>query len=221
MLLTDKEIRSKLISRGLSELDDTELLSIVIGEGGNGLSAYNLASNVIHSLGGSLSGLSSCSVSKLRMIEGLGVKRAVHIGSAVELGLRVQNSEKSRVLVIKSNDDIIAIFRPLIGRLLHEEMWVVYLSSANTILDRVKVSQGGVTGLYVDYKIVIKRAIELLACSMILVHNHPSGGVQPSEADITLTKRVIKAAALFDITVMDHMIITADSSFSFRNSSML
>ena len=221
MMLTVKEIRAKLISRGISALDDTELLSIVIGEGANGLSAYNLSSNIITSLGGSLSELSNCSISKLRMVESLGVKRAVQIASAVELGARVSASESSRISVVSSNEDIIAIFRPLIGRLLHEEMWVVYLSSANTILDKVRVSQGGVRGSYVDHKIIVKRAIELLACSMVLVHNHPSGGVQPSEEDITLTERLTKAAALFDIILVDHMIITADNSFSFRNSSML
>ena len=220
-MLTDKEIRSKLISRGFSALDDTELLSIIIGEATNGMSAHNLAINIINSLGGSLSELSNCSISKLRMVESLGVKRAVHIASAIELGVRVNNSEKDKIRVITSNEDIITIFRPLIGRLLHEEMWVVYLSSANTILDKVKVSQGGVNGVFVDHKIVIKRAIELLACSMVLVHNHPSGGLIPSSEDINLTKRITQGAAFFDIALIDHMIITAESSFSFRNSSML
>lgn len=220
-MLTDKEIRAKLISRGFSELNDTELLSIIIGEGANGISAHNLANNIISALGGSLGELSNCSIPKLRMIESLGVKRAVQIASAVELGIRVNNSAKDKIRVITSNEDIITIFRPLIGRLLHEEVWVVYLSSVNTILDKVRVSQGGVTGAYVDHKIVIKRAIELLASSIILVHNHPSGSVKPSQEDINLTTKLTKCAALFDIILVDHMIISADLSFSFRNSSML
>lgn len=220
-MLTDKEIRAKLISRGFTALNDAELLSLIIGEGLNGVSAHDLANDVIASLGGSLGSLSSCNISKLRMVESLGVKRAVQIASAVELGTRVYNSEKKEITIIKSNDDIVDIFRPLLGRLLHEEMWVVYLSAANTILDKVKVSQGGVTSLYVDQKIVVKRGIELLASSMIIVHNHPSGGVQPSAEDIELTDRLIKSASLFDMVVIDHVIITSDANFSFRNSSML
>ncbi len=220
-MLTDKEIRAKLISKGCSELNDTELLSIIIGEGVNGLSAHTIANNIISSLGGSLGELSNCSISRLRMVESLGVKRAVQILSAVELGSRVNNAQREKISIITCNEDIITIFRPLIGRLLHEEMWVLYLSSANTILDKIRVSQGGVRGMFVDSKIVVKRAIELLASSIVLIHNHPSGVIKPSQDDIVLTGRLSKAAAMFDIILVDHMILTAESSFSFRNSGML
>ena len=112
---------------------------------------------------------------------------------------------------------MIEIFQPQLGMLPHEEFWVIYLNASNRILDRVRVSQGGVTGTVVDYKLIVKRAIERLAQGILLVHNHPSGNPLPSGADNEITERVVRAAALFDMTVADHVIITAGVCYSFRN----
>lgn len=221
MILTDKEIRAKLVSRGAKELDDSELISVLIGENVNGMSAHEVATNILKSVNGSLGELSKQSISNLRMMEGIGIKRAAMINCAIELGSRIQYSEQNNIRVLDSNNDVLSIFRPLIGRLPYEELWVVYLTSTNTIIDKVKFSQGGTAELHVDPKLVVKRAIELLASSILMVHNHPSGDVSPSFEDITLTHKIINAAALFDICILDHLIISMDDDFSFSRAKKL
>ncbi len=99
----------------------------------------------------------------------------------------------------------------------HEEFWVLYLNASNKILDRVRISQGGVTGTVVDYKLIVKRAVERLAQGILLVHNHPSGNPLPSDADTLITEKLVRAASLFEITVADHVIITSGECYSFRS----
>jgi DNA repair protein RadC len=110
---------------------------------------------------------------------------------------------------------------PQLGALQHEECWALYLASSGRVLDRMRISQGGVQATVVDCRLIIKRAIELLATQMILAHNHPSDNAQPSQADITLTNRVKSAAELFDITLLDHIIITRSQSYSFKKFGLL
>ncbi len=100
-------------------------------------------------------------------------------------------------------------------------MWALYLSSANGVIEKTRVSQGGVTALVVDYKLVVKRAVEVLASSLIIVHNHPSGVAAPSPEDIAITQRIAQAAALFDIRLVDHIIIADGASYSFRQYGMI
>jgi DNA repair proteins len=108
-----------------------------------------------------------------------------------------------------------------LDRMQHEEFWAIYLSGANTVIDKVKIGQGGVSGVTVDHKLIVKRALELLASSIILVHNHPSGLARPSEEDKMLTNRIKAAASLFDISVHDHIIITSGESFSFAENGLI
>lgn len=122
--------------------------------------------------------------------------------------------------VISSKDDVVSLFAPL-ADLPHEEFWALYLASGGRVLDRVRLSQGGVAGTVVDHKLVVKRAVELLASSLILVHNHPSGIARPSSEDKTITATITAAAALFDIDVVDHVIISRSGAYSFaENGSM-
>lgn len=97
----------------------------------------------------------------------------------------------------------------------------IYLTSSNRIIEHCRVSQGGVQATVVDHRLIVKRALELLATQIILVHNHPSGTAAPSDADRTLTIRIRDAAALFDIRLTDHIIIAREGEFSFRRASML
>ena len=112
-------------------------------------------------------------------------------------------------------------FRPQLERLSHEECWVVYLTSSNRVIERYRISQGGVTGTVVDHRLIVKRALELLATQLILVHNHPSGTPEASGQDKTLTERVARAAALFDIRLLDHIIIARDGDFSFLREGLM
>lgn len=218
---TDKEVREKLASRGAGSLSDAELLSVIIREGSAGTSALDIAAGLLESFGGSLSELSRADITRLRMVKGLGMARAATVACAAELALRIRNEESSAPQAIHTKDDVVAAFRPRLGRLKHEEMWVMYLTSGNTVIESAKVSQGGVEMLVVDTRLVVKRALELLASSFILVHNHPSGIASPSREDIAITGRISEAAALFDIRLTDHIIIAGDNSYSFHQNSLI
>lgn len=216
---SDREIREKLVSRGAAALSDCELISIVTGEGRGVSSAIDSASNIVDKH--SLRELSTMPLTKLRMVEGLGISRAARLSAALELGRRLRLEEASAKDSIECSSDILEIFQPLFSKLSHEEFWVVYLNSANKIIDKVRLSKGGISGTVVDTKLVIKRAIELLTTAVILVHNHPSGVSAPSREDIDITDKICDAARLFDITVLDHLVIADSSYFSFRGEGLI
>lgn len=221
MAASDRDIRAKLSMSGPASLSDAELLSIILGEGSDGRSAIEMATQALDTAGGSLSQLASQDMTRLRMAGGLGVKRAAILCSSFELGRRVAGSNNSEITAITCNEDVLAIFSPMLETLPHEEFWVLYLSSANRILHKVKVSQGGVSGTAVDYKLIVKRAVELLAAAFIVVHNHPSGVCTPSKSDIEMTDKLRRGAELFEITLLDHVIISKGDNFSFRYNLLL
>lgn len=217
MPLTDKQVREKLVTRGAQALTDAELLSVLLQKGEAGGSALELSEELLAAYDGDLTAIALEEVVRLRSVARLGVTRAALVSAALELGRRCRVAESRVKDTIMTDQDVIDIFQPQLGMLPHEEFWVVYLNASNRILDRVRVSQGGVTGTIVDYKLIVKRAVERLAQGILLVHNHPSGNPLPSGADNEITERVVRAAALFDMTVDDHVIITAGDCYSFRN----
>ena len=154
---------------------------------------------------------------KLRSVAQLGIARAALVSAALEIGRRGRAAENSMRDQIMSDRDVIELFQPELAILPHEEFWVLYLNASNKILDRVRISQGGVTGTVVDYKLIVKRAVERLAQGILLVHNHPSGNPLPSDADTLITEKLVRAASLFEITVADHVIITSGECYSFRS----
>lgn len=217
MPLTDKQVREKLVTRGAQALTDAELLSVLLQKGEAGGSALELSEELLAAYDGDLTAIAQEEVVRLRSVARLGVTRAALVSAALELGRRCRVAESRVKDTIMTDQDVIDIFQPQLGMLPHEEFWVVYLNASNRILDRVRVSQGGVTGTIVDYKLIVKRAVERLAQGILLVHNHPSGNPLPSRADNEITERVVRAAALFDMTVADHVIITTGECYSFRN----
>lgn len=219
--VTDREIREKLATRGVESLADAELISVVIQEGDPGGSAVELAEKVLTAADGSLAQLGRMDFGRMRQLSGLGVKRAAWLSAALELGRRLKIEESSAAEFVRGHHDVVRIFRPILAGLPHEEFWVVYLTTANRVMDRVRISQGGVSGTVVDYKLIVKRAVELLASSIIMVHNHPSGLAQPSPDDLAVTEQVARAASLFDIALIDHIIISQESYFSFRQEKRL
>ena len=165
--------------------------------------------------------LAAESEARLRMIGGLGLKRARLLLTAAEFGRRVAVSGAAESDFVASSDDVVRLFRPRLERLTHEECWVVYLTSSNRIIERQRVSQGGVTGTVVDHRLIVKRALELLATQLILIHNHPSGAAEPSAQDRALTDKIARAAALFDIRLLDHLIISREGDYSFLREGLL
>ncbi len=208
-----KSIRDKIAVRGVGELSDAELLAVVIED-------VELAERIVSECG-SLSGIVRMELPRLRMIEGLGLRRAEKIAASAELGRRLAAAEAQNVDSIATSDDIVRIFRPIVEGLSHEECWVLFLTNSNRIIERQRVSQGGVQATIVDNRLIVKRALELLSTQIVLVHNHPSGAAEPSDADIALTRKVREAAALFDIRLLDHIIIAGTGSYSFRSGGLL
>ena len=204
----------KALSRGIASLSDEELLTLLVEEPG-------VAASVLRSCGGSLASVAAEEPARLRMVGGLGRNRALRLLAAAEFGRRVAESRAGEADVIATSDDVVHLFRPKLQRLDHEECWVLYLTSSNRIVERQRVSQGGVQGTVVDHRLIIKRALELLATQLIMVHNHPSGAAEPSPQDKVLTERIARAAALFDIRLLDHLIISREWDFSFLREGLL
>ncbi len=213
------ELDDKLAVRGVESLSDCELLSLLLDEGDDG---EKLSERVLTTFSGSLSAIVKENVSRLRMVDGLGLKRAKRLILAAEFGRRVSIAESNELVVISNSSDVARIFRPKLEALKHEECWVLYLNASNRVVEQTRVSQGGITATVVDHRLIVKRALELLATHIVVVHNHPSGSVEPSAEDVTLTKKIKSAAALFDIDLLDHIIIAPRAAdFSFLGAGIL
>ena len=209
-----KNLYDKLASRGAAALSDRELLAVLTDD-------RTTADALFKASGGSLVRLASEELTRLRMIGGLGLQRARLLTAAAEFGRRVAALQVEESDTLTTTADVIHYFRPRLEMLDREECWAVYLSASNRILESWRVSQGGVVATIVDHRLIVKRALELLATRMILAHNHPSGTAEPSADDKVLTERVGAAAALFDIRLVDHVIISREGYFSFYLSKML
>lgn len=211
---TDKEVRERLVARGVESLTDAELLSLVISPKG-GEESIVVAERLVESAG-SLVSIAHASLGELRQMESLGVERASRVVAAMELGRRALVAEGEEMASIRDYSDIVSLFTPLLGSLNHEEMWVLYLSSSNRILERRRISVGGLSSLTTDCRLIIRHALTLVAASIIVVHNHPSGVATPSHQDEEFTRRLREAAELFEIALLDHIIIARGGSYSFR-----
>lgn len=209
-----KQIADKLAARGIAALTDDELLALVVGD-------RTLAATLLASEAGSLARLTAQPEARLRMIGGMGLPRARLLAACTELGRRLALARAQEADVVATSDDVVRLFRPQIEHLAYEECWALYLTSSNRIVERQRVSQGGVQGTVVDHRLVVKRALELLSTQLILVHNHPSGAAEPSPQDKVLTDKLSRAAALFDIRLLDHLILSREGDFSFRRAGLL
>ena len=208
-----QEIRDKVTLRGYEALSDLELLTLVLED-------KALAEELLR-VCGSLRAIADTQPSRLRMIAGLGSKRAERLLSATTLGRRVASANRAIEETITSSEDVVRTMRPLLKELKHEECWAIYLTNSNRIIERCRISQGGVQATVVDQRLIVKRALELLSTRLIIVHNHPSGSATPSGADFDITNRVKEATSLFDIQLLDHIIISASESYSFKSNGKL
>ncbi len=215
-----KNLHDKLMSRGAVSLADAELLALLVESSDDSRDPLATAEKLL-AAGGSLAGIARTDLGRLRMAEGLGLRRAERLILSAELGRRVAASTEQDVECISTDADVVRLMRPIFDPMRHEECWVLYLTSSNRLLERRRVSQGGVQATVVDHRLIVKRALELLSTQIIMIHNHPSGAAEPSAADKTLTEKVRDAAALFDIRLLDHIIISREGEFSFRRMSLL
>jgi DNA repair protein RadC len=214
--------REKLLLKGKASLSDAELITILLRTGVKGSSALDIAKKILHRVNGDLNELGKLSVGELKKMEkGLGDTKAITIAAALELGRRRQSSTIREKPVITSSNDSFEYIYPEVADLPHEEFYVLYLNKSNRVITHKHISSGGVTGTVADLKIILKHAIELLASAIIAVHNHPSGNLKPSQADIDLTKRLKESGKLMDILLLDHLIIGDKNYYSFADSGML
>ena len=218
---TEDRPREKLLLKGIDSLSNAELLAILIATGSRKESAVELAKKIFAKFDNSLNLLGKCTVDDLTEIKGIGQAKAITILSAMELGRRRKISDVMEKKVIRSSMDTFHLFGSLLGDLPHEEFWVLLLSRSNKIIEKFRVSQGGVSATVTDTRIIIKQAILKLASGIILCHNHPSGNMQPSQSDIELTKKVKEACKLLDILVLDHVIVSEKSFYSFADEGRI
>lgn len=217
----DDRPREKLLLKGRLALSDAELMAILISSGSRNESAVSLSKRILSSVANNLNEVSKLSFHTLKSFKGIGEAKAISIIAALELGRRRRVSEVLEKTKINSSTSVFNLMQPLIGSLPHEEFWTIYLNNSNKILQTTQLSKGGITGTIVDIRLALKKALELGAVAIILSHNHPSGTLKPSEADIALTKKISTACQTLDIKVLDHVIITEKSYFSFADQNLL
>ncbi len=216
----DDKPREKLMLKGKSVLSDAELIAILIGSGSRNESAVGLSKRILASVDTNLNALGKLSISQLIAFKGIGEAKAISIIAALELGRRRRSEEAVELKKVTSSKVIFEIMQPIIGELPHEEFWIIYLNNSNKVISKSQLSKGGITGTLVDVRIVFKTALEMGATALILCHNHPSGTLIPSDADKQITKKLKLAGESLEIKVLDHLIVTETSYFSFADEGI-
>lgn len=220
-LSRDDRPREKALRHDISGLTDSELLALLLGSGTRGESAVDLARRLLDSVDNDLHRLAKYSIAQLQTFKGIGEAKAVAVAAALEIGRRRMRSARTRYPTILRSSDAFDVVVPYLTDKGHEEVWVLLLNQAGKLIRQQQVSTGGMTNALVDVKIIMRLALEHAATRIILVHNHPSGAVRPSQLDIKLTMKVRDAADLLDIKLTDHIIVAHDSYFSFKDEGMI
>ncbi len=213
--------REKLLSKGTSALSDAELIAILIGSGTAKLSAVEVGKKVLAHAENNLDSLAKLSIKELMKAKGIGEAKAITIVAALELGRRRKDHSPDEKPKIESSKAAFDLIKGDLMDLPHEEFWVLLLNRANRMFKKKRISEGGVSGTVADPKIIFKLALDELACGIIVVHNHPSGNLKPSDSDINLTKKIKEGGKLLEISLLDHLIIAHDRYFSFADEAMM
>ena len=213
--------REKLTLKGKNTLSDAELIAILIGSGNKKESAVELSKKILAAINNDLNKLGKLSVTDLTQFNGIGEAKAISIIAALELGRRRKYSEVEKRPIIKSSKDAYNVIVDVLSDIPHEEFWVLYLNRKNEVIKKENISKGGISGTIADSKIIFKSAIEQLASAIILCHNHPSGSLKPSSADLSLTKKLKETGTILDTPVLDHLIIGEKAYFSFADENLM
>ncbi len=213
--------REKLLMKGTSALSDAELIAILLGSGTAKLSAVDVAKKVLSHVDNNLDNLAKLSVKELMKAKGIGEAKAITIVAAMELGRRRKEQSPEEKPKLESSKTAFEIIKADLMDLPHEEFWVLLINRANRLIKKKRVSEGGVSGTVADPKIIFKLAVDELASGIIVVHNHPSGNLKPSESDISLTKKLKEAGKVLEISLLDHLIIGNNNYFSFTDEGLI
>lgn len=217
----DDRPREKLLNKGRQALSDAELLAIVIGSGSRSETAVSLAKRILASASNNLNELGRFSLADLMKFKGIGEAKAISIAAALELGRRHHASINLEKPVVRSSKDAFHALYPLVADLPHEEFWMLLLNKANKIIGTEKVSAGGTDATLVDSRVLFRKAIENQAVAVILCHNHPSGNLKPSPADVQLTKKLKQGGEIVGVQVLDHLIIAEGKYYSFADEGAM
>ena len=217
----DDRPREKLMLKGKQALSDAELLAILLGSGSRKESAVQLSQRILSSYQNNLHEIAKLSINDLKKFKGIGEAKAITIVAALELGRRRKDTDTVKHESVKTSIDAYNHIAPKLSDLHHEEIWMILLNRSNKIIKTELVGRGGVTGTVADVRLMMKTAVEHLASSVIVAHNHPSGNLNPSDSDIQLTKKIKEAAKLFDMQLVDHVIVGDASYLSFADEGLL
>ncbi|MBQ6286864.1 MAG: DNA repair protein RadC [Bacteroidales bacterium] len=220
-LCEEERPREKMLSKGAGAMSNAELLAILIGSGTRNENVLEVANRLLNAGDGLLSGIAAMDKGKMEAISGIGLGKYSSIAAAFELGKRlfVENSRLEKVPVADPLE-IFKVMLPLMKGLDHEEFWIIFLNKANYIIHKEMFSMGGSSSTVVDPKLVLKKTLERKASSIIMVHNHPSGNPKPSTQDRDETRKMMKAAGTFGISLLDHIILCDDGYFSFSDGKV-
>ncbi|MBP8084539.1 MAG: DNA repair protein RadC [Cloacibacterium sp.] len=220
-LAEDDRPREKFLLKGKSALSDSELLAIILGSGNNEDSAVELARKILASVDYNWQKLSKLSIKDLMKFKGIGEAKAISVAAALEIGRRKAAQEIPEKEKVTSVNDLYKIFSQYLSDLQTEEFWAIFLDQKNHVIYKTQISKGGISGTLVDVRVIFRIAIEHLATSVVVAHNHPTGNLTPSQPDISITRRIKEAGYLLDIKLLDHLIIGENSFFSFSEQGLL
>jgi DNA repair protein RadC len=217
----DDRPREKLFLYGSKRLSTAELVAILLGSGSRGETAVQLAQRILNDANNNLQQLGTMTIAQLKKYKGMGDAKAITILAAMEIANRRAATKVEDRPRITCSLDSYHILSAQVADLAYEQFWVLLLNRANQVVAKRMISTGGVAGTVVDVKMVFQPAIELLASGIILCHNHPSGNLQPSQADIDITRKIKRGATDLDIVLLDHIIISANGYYSFADEGAL
>ncbi|NIF06007.1 JAB domain-containing protein [Chryseobacterium sp. Tr-659] len=220
-LAEDDRPREKFLQKGKGSLSDSELLAIIMGSGNKEESAVELARKILNSVNNSWHQLSLLSVKDLMKFKGIGEVKAISITSALEIGRRRAVQEIPEKSVIGNSNDAYQILKNQLSDLRTEEFWAIFMNNSNKVIHVSQLTQGGISQSIVDVRILFKTALDHFSTGIIIAHNHPSGSLKPSREDINITQKIKEAGQTLSIQLLDHIIITQNSYFSFSDEGLL
>lgn len=220
-LAVEDRPREKLLEKGCKVLTNAELLAIVIGSGNSNTSAVNLAQIVLKNYNNDLDVLAKCTIKDLQKFSGIGLAKAITIISALELCRRRESQIKNAVPILRNSESIYNLIKSDLVDKIVEEFWIILVNNSNRFIKKQLISSGGISSTLVDPRVIFKIALEYNATAIILIHNHPSGNLNPSLKDIEITKKVIEGAKTLDLVVLDHIIVAGNSYFSFVDDKLV
>jgi DNA repair protein RadC len=220
-LAEDDRPREKFLQKGINSLSDSELLAIIMRNGNKDESALELSQKILASVHNNWHQLSLLSIQDLMKFKGVGKVKAISIATALEIGRRRARQEISDIKVISSSKDTYSIFKNQMSDLRTEEFWAIFVNQRNKIIHTAKLTEGGISQSIVDVRVLFKTALDHFSTGIIVAHNHPSGNLKPSREDIDITQKIKEAGKMLGIQLLDHLIITQNSYFSFSDDGIL